>query len=186
MQGLFGTQGMLYASLALIPLRVLMWSAGLSLYTVTSPKTMMRNLLTHPCIVAVYIGFGVMLSPWPLPAVAQGTLNALGSCTTAVSMLVIGSILSEVRLRSLFDRSAFIYSAVRLLFIPVTVLLLLRLLGFDPLIANTVTLLSAMPAASTTAILASKCGGDAPFAAQIVCVSTALSVITLPLVCLLF
>jgi predicted permease len=39
-----------------------------------------------------------------------------------------------------------------------------------------------MPAATTTAMLSAKYGGDARFAAKLVFVSTALSLVTLPLV----
>lgn len=185
-QGLFGLTGTLYASVALLPQRVLMWSAGLSLFCDVSPKTVVRNLLTHPCIVSVYIGFVVMFLPWELPSVLQSTLEAVGGCTTAVSMLVIGGILAGSDVGKRLDPAILAYCGVRLFLVPVTVLLVLRLIGLDPLIVNTVTLLSAMPAGSTTAILAAKYEGAAPFAAQVVFLSTLASVITLPLICLLF
>ena len=40
----------------LIPLRIFMWSAGLSCFTVASPKDIVKKLVHHPCIIAVVIG----------------------------------------------------------------------------------------------------------------------------------
>lgn len=125
--GVFGPMGTLLTSVALIPQRVVMWSAGLSLFTHTDGKSVVRKLLTHPCIVAVFIGFALMLAGNPvLPGFIQKALSGASGSTTCISMLVIGS------------------------------------------------------------ILAAKYDGDAPFASCLVFVSTLLSLVTLPLLCLLF
>ena len=63
--GVYGAMGTLLVSVALIPQRVVMWSAGLSLFTSTRKKDVVRKLLTHPCIVAVFLGFALMASGNP-------------------------------------------------------------------------------------------------------------------------
>lgn len=183
--GVFGDLGLLYASVAMLPIRVLMWSAGVNLYTKASGRDVFKKIMTHPCIVAVYIGFLVMLMPWQLPGVAVKTLNYVGECTTCVSMLVIGSILAEIQLKSINGKLLLYYCGVRLIAIPLVILGVCRLLGVDALIAGVIILLNAMPAASTTAILAEKYGGDAKFASATIFVSTLLSLITVPLMMLL-
>ena len=56
-EGVYGTLGLLYASMYLIPMRIVMWSAGTSYFVAggTDKKKVVRNILTHPCLVAVYI-----------------------------------------------------------------------------------------------------------------------------------
>lgn len=61
-RALLGSEGLLYASVALIPIRLFMWSAGLALFTATDRKSVVKKLLTHPCMVAVYIGLVPMIS----------------------------------------------------------------------------------------------------------------------------
>ena len=58
-QGIYGAEGMMYASIFIIPMRVMMWSAGIACFT-ESPdmKSVVKKLVVHPCIVAVYIGLG--------------------------------------------------------------------------------------------------------------------------------
>ncbi len=175
-----GTEAALYASIALIPMRVFMWSAGLSLFTKADAKSALRRLLTHPCNIAVAAGFVVLLMPGGLPDFLSGAVSSVGNCATAISMLIIGGFLAEIDIKSVITKEVLFYSAIRLILIPLAVLLLTALLQVDRLLAGALTLLAAMPAGSTTAILAAKYGGDAGFASKVIFVSTVLSLITIP------
>lgn len=179
-ESVFGSTGVLYGAIVLIPIRIFMWTAGLSLFTKTDTKTMLKTLATHPCIWAVILGFAYMFLPVELPAFFAATLNALSSCTVALSMLVVGSILSEVELKTVLDRDCFYYSFFRLVAIPALIYGVMRLCGVDPLVTGVCVLSAAMPAATVTAMLAQKYGGDAAFASKMLFVSTTLSLITLP------
>ncbi len=183
--GVVGTMGTLLTSVALIPQRIVMWSAGLSLFTKTDGKSVIRKLATHPCIVAVFIGFALMLGGNPtFPDFIQKALSGASGCTTCLSMLVIGSILAEAKHINWKDKLMWWYVAVRLVIIPLIVFAALALLPVDPLVRTVMVLMSAMPAGSTTAILAARYDGDAPFASCLVFVTTLLSMVTLPLLCL--
>jgi predicted permease len=180
-----GTEAALYASIALIPIRVFMWSAGLSLFTKTDAKSALKRLVTHPCNIAVAAGFVVLLIPGGLPDVLSGAVSSVGSCATAVSMLIIGGFLAEIDIKSVITKDSLFYSALRLIMIPLAVFGLMSLLKIDRLLSGAIILLAAMPAGSTTAILAAKYGGDAAFASKIIFVSTALSLVTIPVFSLL-
>ncbi len=66
-EGVFGAEGLMYASIFLIPMRLMMWSAGIACFT-ESPdmKSVVKKLALHPCIIAVYIGLGLLLFQQPL------------------------------------------------------------------------------------------------------------------------
>lgn len=180
-----GTEAALYASIALIPIRIFMWSAGLSLFTKTDAKSALFKLLVHPCNIAVLIGFVVLLIPGKLPEFLSGAITSIGNCATAVSMLIIGGFLADIRIRSVLSLDILFYSAVRLLLLPLAVLGMLSLFHVDGILVGVLVLLTAMPAGSTTAILADKYGGDAPFASKAIFVSTFLSLVTIPVFTLL-
>lgn len=183
--GVFGEIGSLLTSIALLPQRVVMWSAGVSLFTKADSKSVVKKVLTHPCIIAVAIGFALLLTGNPtLPAFLQKTVSSAGGCTTCVSMLVIGSILAGAKAEGFKDRMILWFTFLRLIAIPLIAFLPLRLLGVDPVVTGVVVLISGMPAGSTTAILASKYDGDAEFASCMVFVSTLASIVTLPVLCL--
>lgn len=180
-EGVFGSLGLTLASIYLIPQRIVMWSAGISVFT-ESPdrKTLVKKVLTHPCIIACMLGILLMVSQLQLPGFLTAAIQTVSSCNTALSMMVIGMILADMNARSMLDNKVLYFTIIRLILIPVFVYLPCKLFSIDPLITGVCVLLAAMPAGATTSILASKYNGDAEFATNLVIVSTLASLITTP------
>ncbi|GLB28946.1 permease [Lacrimispora amygdalina] len=202
-EGIYGAEGMMYASIFIIPMRIMMWSAGIACFT-ESPdfKSVVKKIAFHPCIVAVYIGLFLLLFQVPiqilnanlmahLPSVVHTITGILGlaldravrsagSCTTALTMLLIGMMLSEVSFKSLFHRDALFISLMRLIILPFFTLALCRILKMENYLTAVCVLMTGMPAGSTSAILAAKYDCDYVFATKCVVISTLLSMLTIP------
>ena len=194
----------MYASIFIIPMRVMMWSAGIACFT-ESPdmKSVVKKLVVHPCIVAVYIGLGLMIFQAPLNQLYNAVLNcgiplvpdlvrvffgaldkgvrSAGGCTTAMTMVLIGMMFSGMSLRSMLDGNTLFISALRLAILPALLLAACRLVGIDPFLTGVCLLITGMPAGSTSAILAAKYGCDYTFATKCIVVSTLLSLVTIPI-----
>ena len=184
-EGIFGAQGLLYASIYLIPLRFFMWSAGLSCFTRTSLKDTLKKLAVHPCIIAVWIGFAVMLSQITLPSAISRTIGYISDCNLPVSIIVIGTILAEVSLKNIINFDSIWFCIVRLIILPLLVLVLCMALHMDTLVTGVCVTLTSMPAGSTTAILAEKYGGDYAYASEIILLSSVLSLASVPMFCMI-
>lgn len=184
-QGLYGDQGLLYASIYLIPMRAVMWSFGVTCFTGAKGKGVFKKILTHPCIVAVFLGMIVMIFQLPLPKGIEQTIRYAGNANTALSMIIVGNILAEVKASEILDKNAWWFCLVRLTIIPLFVLAACTLFGIDELVKQVSVVLAGMPAAATTAILAAKYDNDAHFAAKIVFLSTLLSMLSIPILCIL-
>ena len=184
-QGLYGTQGLLYSSIYLIPMRAVMWSFGVTCFTGTKGKGVMKKILTHPCIVAVFLGMILMITQIQLPTGIEQTLRYAGNANTALSMIIIGNILAEVKASEILDLKAWWFCFVRLAVIPLIVLVSCHFAGIDELVKQVSVVLAGMPAAATTAILAAKYDGDAHFAAKMIFLSALLSMVSVPLLCML-
>lgn len=184
-EGIYGSMGLLYASIYLIPQRICMWSAGVSCFTDSKGKNVAKKVLTHPCIVAVMIGIAIMVFQIRLPEFAVSSIKTVSGCTTTLSMVVIGGILAEIELRTVVSRLNIYFCIIRLVIIPAAVLAVCALININPLVTAVSTVLAGMPAGSTTAILAAKYNCDEKFAVKIVFLSTVLSLITIPALCLL-
>ncbi len=183
-ESVFGSMGLLYASIYLIPLRIVMWSAGVSYFThTTDKKALIKRVATHPCIVAVYIGLFLMITQIQPPAFITRTISTIGGCTTAMSMFIIGAILAEVNVKTVFSKITLIYSGLRLIIIPLAVLVGCMVFKVNPILMGVSVVLAGMPAGTTTAILAIKYGGDEKFATKCVVLSTLLSLVTIPIWC---
>lgn len=186
MEMTYGAVGLFYAAVYVIPARIFTWSAGREMFRArTDLRTKLRNMLLHPCMVAVYLGAARMLLSFSLPALAAKAVSGLAACATPVSMLVIGCVLSTVDLRDLFDRDVAVLCALRLLVIPGLILLLTLPLPLDPVARATAVTLGGMPIASTAPMFADAYGGDARLASKGAFWSTLLSLVTVPLLTLL-
>lgn len=180
-EGVFGAVGLAMASIYLIPMRVMMWSSGIAIYTQSTDwKATLKKVVTHPCIIACVLGLILMVSQWKLPEVVLRPLTTIGSCNTALSMMVIGMILADADVRSLFDREVFAYSLLRLILMPTALYLVCLGLKLPALVTGVSVILTAMPAGATTSILASKYNADELFATKLVVASTVLSMVTIP------
>lgn len=179
-EGLYGAEGLMLASIYLIPQRVMMWSAGLSIYTRSmSRRETLKKVLTHPCVAACVIGMVLMFGGISLPEVILTPLQTIGRCNTALSMMVIGMILGDMDLKTLLDRTVVRYTAERLVLIPLLIYAVCTLLGFDRIVTGLSVILAAMPAGAMTSMLAAKYDVAPDFATKMVVFSTLCSIPTI-------
>lgn len=182
--GAYGDEGLFLGSLFIIPTRILMWSAGISLFTRADAKQAVKKVLLNPGIIAVEVGLVRMLFQIPLPHFVDTAVDTLGGCTSPMAMALVGAILVDVPLKTVFDLKSFYLVAVRQFLLPGICLAALRLLHVDPLTIGVSVVITGMPIGSTTAILAQKYVADAKFASKCVFISTLTSLVTVPILTL--
>lgn len=184
-EGIFGGLGLLYASIYVIPQRIFMWSVGLTYFTeAPDKKTLVKKVLNHPCIVSVFLGFILMAWQIPLPGFLNLTVKTVANANTFLAMMLVGTILAEVPVRELPNKATVYYSFVRLFLVPFLVFAGCRLGQVDSLVTGVSVVLSGMPAASVTAVMASKYDKDEIFATKCVVLTTLLSMLTVPVWCI--
>lgn len=184
-EGIYGNLGLLYASMFLIPMRIVMWSTGTSYFIsgTTDKKKVIRNVMTHPCLVGVYIGLFLMITQLQLPSVITLSIKYIGNCNSAITMFIIGTILADVNVLSIFNKTTIRFSFLRLAVLPAIAFAFCSLLGLDHTATGVSVIMTGMPAGATAAIFAARYDSDAPFATQCVVLTTLLSMITIPLWC---
>lgn len=179
-EGMYGASGLMLASVFLIPQRTMMWSAGVALYAgMQDGRNVVKKVLTHPCVVSCILGILLLITGWTIPPIILTPVQTLGRCNTALSMMVIGMILADVDLSMLYDRDVLVFSAHRLIILPAILWVVLRFLPIDPLVMKTSVLLTAMPAAAMTSMMAAKYNRDPGFSTSLVIASTLLSIPTI-------
>ncbi|MFA9465626.1 MAG: AEC family transporter [Velocimicrobium sp.] len=177
---IFGTKGLMYASIFIVPMRVMMWTAGIACFTGSADKkAAIKKVIVHPCIIAVYLGLVLLFTQIDLPPVLDKTIRGVGGCTTTISMIVIGLILAEVDFRYLINVEILKIIVVRLIVLPIFALVIAKILGLSEMLTGVVVILTAMPAGSTSAMLAAKYDGDYKFASKCVVSTTIISLLSL-------
>ena len=183
-EGIFGSVGLMFASVYLIPVRVMMWSAGIAIFSGEHDlKGTMKKVATHPCVLACAAGLVMMVNGWIVPEPCFSLLQTIGRCNTAISMLVIGMILSDINPKELVDKIVVRYTVERLILIPLLVWIVLLPLVNARILSrfsvNLSVLLAAMPAGATTNMLAAKYECAPGFATRMVILSTLCSIPTI-------
>lgn len=120
----FGNEGVTYASVFLIPIRIFMWSSGTTLLSneKISKKELAVKLLKNPCIIAVFLGITRGLLQITFPAFIETSLSRLSDCVSPISMIIIGAIIADVDIRTIFEKGVVVYTSFRLIIIPILVL----------------------------------------------------------------
>jgi len=176
-----GSIGVFLGSIYLIPGRIVLLTAGIALFTQDKKSKGAVRVLTHPCMIAVVLGFAYSFAPFELPVFLSDAIRWVGDITRVLPMIIVGTILCEVKPKEALDIHCFYYSFIRLFAIPAALFGILSLLRIEPMVISVSVLLASMPAATVTAMFAEKYDQDKAFASKTVFVSTVLSILTLPI-----
>jgi predicted permease len=180
-ESIYGKTGLFYTVVFNIPFTVFFWTVGVMLFTDKKDLKSTVKMVINPGIVATLIGLTLFLFSIELPYAIYKACDLVGSMTTPLSMLVIGSMLADIDIKDVFSGFAIYYATiVRLLAIPLAVYGMLRLFDVQGILLGIPVITMAMPAAAGTSIFAQKYDADFAFSSRCVFITTALSLITIP------
>lgn len=182
---IYGAQGVIYGSIFNMFFVILIWTYGIILFkgnfNRSDLKSELKTILVNPSILAVCLGLIIMAFDIRLPGPLLSSIESIGSITGPLSMLIIGVILSNVKIKKyLKDWTIYYGVTIKLLIIP-SIIYLISLLIEPSKALNSVVIMSAMPASTMTSILAESFNKEKEYAAIIVSITTLLSLITIPL-----
>lgn len=165
---------------------LLQWTYGIVIISGKKETMNLRMVFVNPVFISMVIGIALFVLQPALPTVVTGTIGYIADGNTVLAMIILGYYLSKVQLRGLFaDVRLYLFSALRLLVVPAVTILVFLPFPFARGEITLITLIAAAtPIASSTAIFAQKFDQDYRRAVSYVCLSTILSVATLPLVML--
>lgn len=165
---------------------LLQWTYGIVIISGKKETMNLRMVFVNPVFISMVIGIALFVLQPTLPTVVTGTIGYIADGNTVLAMIILGYYLSKVQLRGLFaDVRLYLFSALRLLVVPAVTILVFLPFPFARGEITLITLIAAAtPIASSTAIFAQKFDQDYRQAVSYVCLSTILSVATLPLVML--
>jgi len=183
LNSIFGEIGVFYASIFTMVFTALVWTIGVSLFTgKISMKEASKSILKNPSIWAVIIGIVIFIGQIKLPYAINSTVKSVGTMTTPISMIIIGSMLCGSNIKEMIgDFSLYYLSIVRLILVPIATYFIMNMFNIDSMLVAICTLLMAMPGAVVGPVIALSAGGDGKYGSQCIFITTLLSVITIPL-----
>lgn len=179
---LYGSEGLLYASIFVTVFNVFLWTYGYSSLNASGSRSeLVHSLLMNPVLYAVIVGLLIMLLKVPVPELIREPISITGAMTTPLAMIITGMIIASSDLGSMLkNKKVWLAMPIRLLLIPIISFALFYILGIKGMVAQVVIVLAACPTAAISSVFAVKYGHDEELAAGIVVLSTFFSIITLP------
>lgn len=180
----FGSDAAFYVASFASILNLLQWTYGIVVITGRHDMINLKKVLINPVSIALFIGLLLFFTGIQLPNVIDNTITSISAMNTPAAMIVLGYYLSCVKPHELFlDLGLYLASAIRLIAIPLLTLLVLYLIPFGHGEIGMITLIAAAtPVGTSTAIFAQKFDQNYQHAVCLVCLSTILSIISIPLI----
>ncbi len=147
-----------------------------------------KGLFTPPIIALVFgILLGLLNAQQYLPAFLMKALDSASQCQGPVAMLLAGFVIGGYNFKEmLMNKKVYVVSAFRLVLIPAVILLALKTLGTSEQVLTFVLVCFAAPLGLNTIVYPAAYGGDTKTGASMTLISHTLSVITIPLMYLIF
>ncbi len=140
-------------------------------------KLMLRTLTKNPLIMSILLGVAFYLFSIPVPKVAIDAGNYLAKMTLPLALLCTGGSLNFRLMREEKGPSWFA-SSYKLIVAPIAVTLGAYLVGFRGIELGILFFMNASPVAAASYVMARSMGGNAVLAANIIALTTVLSVFT--------
>lgn len=185
MTAMYGQLGLFYASLFAIVFNVSVFSYGVSV--LQKGERMAFKKLVNPGIVAAVIAIAIFAFNLPVPAIPAEFLSKVGSVTSPLAMMIIGSTIARVDFGQLFNNKLlYIFTVCKLIIWPAIIWSVLRIFVHNPMILGISTVLMSLPVAGNVSMLSIAYGGNTGEAVKGTGLSTLLSLITIPVYMYLF
>ena len=182
-QALLGSDGVFYAVTYVAAYTVYVWTHGISLFGHEHVRASMkvRRVLLNPGIISILIALPLYVLSVHIPSPASDVVGYLAAMNTPLSMIVVGVNLAAFSLRTIFsDRFVWLGVLARNVLVPAIFVLLLGLLPIDPVARMAILISIATPVGAMLVIFSVRHDQDTQFATRLLCLSTLLCVITLP------
>lgn len=183
-QATFGSGAVFYISIMIVLINLLQWTYGV--FTITDDKSVMdlKKVATNPIVISVLIGLVLYFGNIKLPSTVSSLFTSISSINTPLAMFSSGVYLAQSDLLGMLrKKQVYFVSFIRLLLIPLVITAVFRFLPFgSEELKLAILCAAACPVGSNVAIFAQQYDKDYKSGVEYVCVSTLLSILTLPLI----
>lgn len=185
---IFGPKAVFYAALLNIPNTFFIFTAGVMLVKGEhNMKSLSAKVLFSPAMIAAFVAALMVAFGVRTPDIIARPVTMVGNITIPAALMVIGSSMARLPLKEIIGSpKVYVASLLRLVVVPLSVYFLFRFCGVSDVINNINTVIIAMPVASYGTMFCLKYGRNPSLMTEMTFVTTLGSILTIPLITLLF
>lgn len=184
---LFGSEGVFYASAYMMVFNLLSWTHGYITMSGKCDRKAIVKAFTSPVVISVLVGLAMFFFHIKLPFVLDQSVSFMASLNTPLAMIVTGVSLAYTDILGAFKslRSYYIVFIMNIV-VPICAMSVYIFLPFDNDIILVNLVSTACPCAVTTLLFATKFKRDEYYATNLLTLSNITSIVSIPLVILLY
>lgn len=189
---ILGQEWVLYGCVFMSVQLIFLWTHCKKILS-REPSYDWKKIVLNINMISIFIGIVLFFTRIRLPEIIGNTLSAVGSMIGPASMFVTGMLFAGMNLKQIFaNKRVYFISFLRLITVPLLSLILLKFSHLASLSADgnqimlIVFLAVITPSASTVTQMCQVYGNDSRYASAINVVTTLFSIITMPLMVMLF
>ena len=189
---ILGQEWVLYGCVFMSVQLIFLWTHCKKILS-REPSYDWKKIVLNINMISIFIGIVLFFTRIRLPEIIGNTLSAVGSMIGPASMFVTGMLFAGMNLKQIFaNKRVYFISFLRLITVPLLSLILLKFSHLASLSADgnqimlIVFLAVITPSASTVTQMCQVYGNDSRYASAINVVTTLVSIITMPLMVMLF
>ncbi len=197
----YGEDVIIYAAMVIAIFNIFNWTVGVYIITQDKKNISLKKIIFNPTLIAVVLGllyFFIVKQPLSSLGAENSVLdsfltklsvsfNAVGDMVTPLSLTVIGMRLANIKLKQLFlDKWSYFVCLLKLVLASIITMLVVSFLPCSVVVKYTLFFLMSMPSATSTTLFAVKFNSDGDSASVFVLLTTVLSIVTIPLMYLMF
>ena len=185
---IFGPKAIFYAALLNMPNTFFIFTAGVMLVKGEySIKSLNPKVLFSPAMIAAFAAALLVALNVRTPELIARPVTMMGGITVPAALMIIGSSMARLPLKEIIGSPVvYVSSFVRLAVVPLALYFLFKACGVSDIINNINTVVIAMPVASFGTMFCMKYGRDPSLMTEITFITTVGSILTIPLITLLF
>lgn len=182
-QAAFGAEAVFFIAPFIAALNVLQWTYGRWRISGSVDSISMRSVLSSPMLIALILGIVLFLVRMPIPPIAQTLMGTIANLNSPLAMLILGSYLTNADLRTLLTSpKAYQASVTRLVLIHLASIAIFAVIPGAREVKLAILIAAAAPVGSNVSVFCQQLEQDTIKPSVVVCLSTLLSLATLPLV----
>lgn len=147
-----------------------------------SGLAIVKDFLKMPIIHALIIGVMMNFFDIGIPQFIRIPIDHVANGFIAVALITLGAQLSQLEIKSMFNKTVFVSCFTRLIIGPAVALLIIFALGLDGVVAQSLLIASSFPTSRNSSSLALEYDVESDTAAQTVLFSTIVSCVTVTVV----
>lgn len=189
MNAIYGKDSIFYLTIYNMLFNLFLYVYGPYMMNYGSNQKVEINIkqLINPGVISGLLALIIYFLNISTHVIIKDSLSMIGNMTTPIAMMIIGSTLAKLPVKEIFtEYKIYPFTVIKQIIIPLILYPVLNNFIKDSLLLGVTLIMISMPVANSAVLFANEFHGDETLAAKSVCITTLLSIVTIPLIVAFF